>query len=183
MAWSARVQTVKKGISKTEDTSRKRPRFVEIIPFPNNIDPFSLWVIVKPGLAISQKWMSASKELTWVMAAADHFSLYWGKIKLDNICLKFLSETIREEIHLQESTFFTLTLEQNASQYPLHHVTYAPVKLRRKCIYKKVHYLTLAQNVAQYPLHHVTCAPAKLKRKWIYKKIHYFTFDLGVKVI
>ena len=41
--------------------------------------------------------------------------------------------------------------------------------LRRRCIYKKIHYLTfhldpkvkVSQNIYQYPLHHVTYAPAK----------------------
>ena len=88
-------------------------------------------------------------------------------------------------MHYQENTLFDLDrkvkgvkLTLNVAQYPLHHVTYAPVKvdvatynvpwLRRKCIYKKIHYLTLTlgsgvtQNAAKYPQHHLTYAPAKL---------------------
>ena len=36
--------------------------------------------------------------------------------------LKLLLPKVKEEIHLQESTFFDL------NQYPLHHMTYAPAK-------------------------------------------------------
>ena len=45
-------------------------------------------------------------------------------------------------------------------------------RLKRRCIYKKIHYLTLTLldlgvkvtgNVAQYPLHHVTYAPTKFE--------------------
>ena len=39
---------------------------------------------------------------------------------------------VKEEIHLQENTFFDLELgvkvTQNVAQYPLHHVTYSAVK-------------------------------------------------------
>ena len=61
-------------------------------------------------------------------------------------------------MHLQEKTLYDLDLggqdqtprskvTQNVAQYPLHHVTYASAKFevkqfRRRCIYKKIHYLT-----------------------------------------
>ena len=46
--------------------------------------------------------------------------------------LKLLHPTVKEEMHLQENTFFDLDLwvnfKRNVAQYPLHHVIYAPVK-------------------------------------------------------
>ena len=40
-------------------------------------------------------------------------------------------------------------------------------RFRRRCIYKRIHYLTfgpkVTQNVAQYPLHHVTYSAAKFE--------------------
>ena len=81
-----------------------------------------------------------------------------------------------------KTTLFDLDLwvTQNAAQYPLHHVTYGPAKFevevqrfRRRCIYKKVHYLTcnldlgvrakVTRNIPKYPLHFVTFAPAKFE--------------------
>ena len=58
-------------------------------------------------------------------------------------------------MHLQDKTFFNLDLgfkvKYNVVQYPQHHVTDTPTKfegamlkgLRRRCIYKKTHYLAL----------------------------------------
>ena len=83
-------------------------------------------------------------------------------------------------MHLQENTVFDLILKvtQNVAQYSLHHVTYGAAKIedccyikwfRRKCIYKKMHYLTLdlgvkvTLSVAQYSLHHVTFAATKFE--------------------
>ena len=44
--------------------------------------------------------------------------------------LKFLRPTIKEEMHLQESTLFDLWVKvtRNVAQYPLDHVTYTPAK-------------------------------------------------------
>ena len=46
--------------------------------------------------------------------------------------LKLLHSTVKEDMHLQEKTLFDIDLRvkirQNFSQYPLHHVTYAPAK-------------------------------------------------------
>ena len=39
--------------------------------------------------------------------------------------LKVLCQNVKEEMHLQENIFLT----GNVFQYPLYHVTYAPVKL------------------------------------------------------
>ena len=64
---------------------------------------------------------------------------------------------------------------RNVAQYPLHHMTYAPAKLKllrptvQEMHYKKIHYLTfdlgvkVIQNVAHYPLHHMTYAAAKFE--------------------
>ena len=63
-----------------------------------------------------------------------------------------------KEMHYQKNTLFDLDpkvkgvkVTQNVAQYPQHHLTYEPAKflccyipwLRRRCIYKKIHYLTL----------------------------------------
>ena len=46
--------------------------------------------------------------------------------------LKVLCPRVKEEMHLQENTIFDLDLWDkvtgNVTLYPLHHVTYAPVK-------------------------------------------------------
>ena len=46
--------------------------------------------------------------------------------------LKLLLRKVYEEMHLQENTFFDLDLgvkvTRNVTQYPLHHVIYAPIK-------------------------------------------------------
>ena len=46
--------------------------------------------------------------------------------------LKLLLRKVYEEMHLQENTFFDLDLgvkvTRNITQYPLHHVSYAPTK-------------------------------------------------------
>ena len=46
--------------------------------------------------------------------------------------LKLLLCKVYEEMHLQENTFFDLDLgvkvTRNVTQYPLHHVIYAPTK-------------------------------------------------------
>ena len=88
---------------------------------------------------------------------------------------------VKEKMYLQENTLFDLDLgvkvTLNVAQNPRHHVTYAPAKfdiatsrgLRKRCIYKKIHYLTLTLgvkvtgNVAQCPLHHVTYAPTEFE--------------------
>ena len=66
------------------------------------------------------------------------------------------------------------------TEYPPHHVTYAPAQfevatyvqwLRRRCIYKKIHYLTIdldpkvkvTHNIAKFPFHRVIYAPAQVK--------------------
>ena len=53
-------------------------------------------------------------------------------------------------MHLHEKTLFDLDLgvkvTQDVAQYPLHHVIYSDTKFeaaRRRCIYKKIHYLTV----------------------------------------
>ena len=61
---------------------------------------------------------------------------------------------------------------QNVAQYPLHHVTYACLKLLRQTVYEELHLkentllghgVKVTGNVAQYPLHHVTYAAAKFE--------------------
>ena len=46
--------------------------------------------------------------------------------------LKLLCPTVEEDMHLQENTLFDIDLgvkvTQNVARYPLHHVTYAPVR-------------------------------------------------------
>ena len=57
------------------------------------------------------------------------------------------------------------------SQFPLHHVTYAPAKSqavmfkgsRRGAFDENTLLDNWLVNVAQYPLHHVTYAPAKFE--------------------
>ena len=68
--------------------------------------------------------------------------------------------------------------QMDVAQYSLHHLTIHLQSLevlfpglRRRCIYKQIHYLTIdldlgvivTQNVAQYFLHHVTHAPVKFE--------------------
>ena len=42
--------------------------------------------------------------------------------------LKLLLRKVYEEMHLQENTLFGVKVTQNITQYPLHHVIYAPTK-------------------------------------------------------
>ena len=52
---------------------------------------------------------------------------------LQSLKLLHVPPTVREEMHLQETTLFDLDLgvkvPQNVAQYNLHHMTYAPTKL------------------------------------------------------
>ena len=87
-------------------------------------------------------------------------------------------------MHLQEKHYLTfdfgVKLARNIAQYPLHNVTYAPVKRELApsnslggdaLNVKKEHGLTfdlglgfkVTRNVAQYPLHHVTYASEKFE--------------------
>ena len=75
-------------------------------------------------------------------------------------------------MHLQENTLFVNCPVLSTSCG----VIYAPAKFevarniqqfRRRCIYKKIHFLTLtfkvSQNIAQFPLHHVIYASTKFE--------------------
>ena len=90
-------------------------------------------------------------------------------------------------------------LEPPALRSRVKHSTTGSLRLRRRCIYKKIQYLTfdlefgvkVTQNVAQCPLHYVTYALTEFEvtylkslRRSIYTKNQYLTFDLefGVKV-
>ena len=79
---------------------------------------------------------------------------------------------VKEKMHLQENTLFDIQCHTKCCPVPstfcdlcTSKVLYCYIpRLRRKCIYKKIHYLTLTfrvkitRNVAQCPLHHVTYA-------------------------
>ena len=85
-----------------------------------------------------------------------------------------------KKMHSQENTLFDLDLgvkvTQIVVQCHIHHVTYPPTefevttfkRFRRRCIYKKIHFLTfdlgvkVTQNLAQYPLRHVIYSAKKL---------------------
>ena len=80
-------------------------------------------------------------------------------------------------MHLQENTLFDLQGHTKCCQVPwtlcdlcTSKVLYCYIPLlRRRCIYKKIHYSTLTfwvkvtRNVAQCPLHHVTYAHIQLE--------------------
>ena len=90
---------------------------------------------------------------------------------------------VKEKMHLQENTLFDLDLVNGGQGHPkccpvpstscdlcTSQVWYCYIPgLRKRCIYKKLHYLTLTLgvkvtgNVAQCPLHHVTYAPTEFE--------------------
>ena len=84
--------------------------------------------------------------------------------------LKLLRPTVKEEMHLQESTLF----QRNVAQYPLHHMTYAPAKfeaamksLKLLCptVYEEMHLQEIfgQGHIKHCLLHHVTYVPAKFE--------------------
>ena len=92
--------------------------------------------------------------------------------------LRFLLPTVQEEIHLQENALFDLWpwrspvpfTSCDLSRYKVWSC-YNIYWLRRRCIYKKIHYLIfdldlgvkVTQNVSQHPLHHVAYQGTKCK--------------------
>ena len=75
------------------------------------------------------------------------------------------------------------------TMWPIHLQVCYVQPLRRRCIYKKMHYSTFdlrsTQNVAQYPLHHVAYSPARFEVAMSngYGGIKtLYDLDLGIKV-
>ena len=79
-----------------------------------------------------------------------------------------LNPVVKQKMHLQENTLFDLHGHTKCCPVPLascnvctSKVCYCYIpRLKRRCIYIKIHYLTLTfrRNVAKCPLHHVTYA-------------------------
>ena len=104
--------------------------------------------------------------------------------------LMLLHPMVEEKMYLQENTLFDLHGHTKCCPAPstlcdlcTNKVLYCYIpRLRRRCIYKKIHYLTLTfwvkvtQNVAQCPIHHVTYAHTEFEvttSKGLGKKIQY----------
>ena len=123
--------------------------------------------------------------------------------------LKLLCPVVKEEMHLQENTLYSIDLvvkvTQNVVQYPPNHMTYASAKFEGATT-DSLGEDGFTRNKIIWPWHwgqgHTKCCPVpstscdlctgkiwscyfqKFMRRCIYKKIHYLTFDLdlGVKV-
>ena len=84
--------------------------------------------------------------------------------------MKLLCPMVKEKKHLQKNTLYdqghTKCCLVPSKSYDLCTCKVWSCyvqQFRRRCIYKKVHYLKVTLNVAQCPLHHVTYAPTEFE--------------------
>ena len=98
---------------------------------------------------------------------------------------RLLRQAVKGKMHLQENTFSTFDLDlrcqghtkcgsvlsTSCDLFTCKIWCFYVQQFRRRCIYKKIHYLTVdldlvvkvTQNIAQYPLHYVTYVGTKFE--------------------